>query len=101
MRFSADVYIFDEVLAVVDDAFMQRCLREVRALVKAGRTVLFVSHNIHTVKSVSDRGLWIERGRVQAVGPIDEVAELYTAASADDIARQATMHREYSAKVVR
>lgn len=78
MRFSADVYIFDEVLAVVDDEFQQRCLREMRALVNAGRTVLFVSHNIHVVKAISDRGLWINRGRVQAIGPIEEVAEQYS-----------------------
>jgi lipopolysaccharide transport system ATP-binding protein len=83
MRFPADVYIFDEVLAVVDDEFTHKCLREMRALAEAGRAVLFVSHDINAVKAVSTRGIWLDKGRIRALGDVDDVAAKYAAAPAD------------------
>ncbi len=79
LRFPADIYIFDEVLAVVDDRFRARCHDEMRALVEAGRTVLFVSHNMQSVRYLADRGMWLHDGAVEMVGPIAEVAGAYEA----------------------
>jgi ABC-type polysaccharide/polyol phosphate transport system ATPase subunit len=77
VRFPADIFIFDEVMAVVDDHFRGVAAREIQRLHAAGRTVLFISHDIDLVRSICDRGLWLSRGRVQSDGPIDDVAEAY------------------------
>ena len=49
MQFPADIYIFDEVLAVVDGEFQARCLNAIRGLRRGGRTVIFVSHSLRQV----------------------------------------------------
>src|SRR3954453_13435026 len=78
MRFPADIYIFDEVLAVVDGAFRDRCLDGIQRLVGSGPTVLFVSHDLGQVSRLCDRTIWLDRGNVRAVGPTAEVLEMYT-----------------------
>lgn len=77
MRFPADIYIFDEVIAVVDDEFRNLAVREIESLVKAGRTVLFISHDLTLVRSLCNKGLWLENGAVRALGPVAEVADEY------------------------
>lgn len=76
-RFPADIYIFDEVLAVVDDDFRDRCARELRRLNAEGRTIIFMSHDLELVRSLCTTGIWIDNGRLEAVGDMDEVAEAY------------------------
>jgi len=77
MQFPADIYVFDEVLAVVDGDFQARCLAEIAGLHAAGRTVIFVSHSLDQVAEVCDRVMWLDRGEVQQVGPSDEVLSAY------------------------
>jgi ABC-type polysaccharide/polyol phosphate transport system ATPase subunit len=77
MQFPADIYIFDEVLAVVDGEFQGRCLEEIKRLHREGRTVIFVSHSLEQVADVCDRVVWLERGRVERDGPADEVLDAY------------------------
>jgi lipopolysaccharide transport system ATP-binding protein len=77
MQFPADVYAFDEVLAVVDGEFQARCIDEIKRLHREGRTVIFVSHSMNQVSQVCDRVLWLERGRVERDGPTDQVLEVY------------------------
>jgi lipopolysaccharide transport system ATP-binding protein len=77
MQFPADVYIFDEVLAVVDGEFQARCLEEIKRLHAAGRTVMFVSHNREQVAEVCDRVIWLEEGKVREIGPALEVLDAY------------------------
>lgn len=77
MQFPADIYVFDEVLAVVDSEFQARCLAAIKDLRNAGSTVFFVSHNMEQVREVCDRVLWLERGRVQEIGPAAEVLAHY------------------------
>lgn len=78
MRFPADIYVFDEVLAVVDDRFRAICVEEIRRLRAEGRTVVVISHDLDLIRSLADRGLWIHKGDVQRIGPIAEVADAYT-----------------------
>jgi ABC-type polysaccharide/polyol phosphate transport system ATPase subunit len=85
MQFPADVYVFDEVLAVVDGEFEERCLDEIDRLRGEGRTVVFVSHNLDQVERVADRVLWMKRGLVERLGPTDEVLDAY---------RRHTAHQE-------
>jgi lipopolysaccharide transport system ATP-binding protein len=77
MQFPADIYVFDEVLAVVDGEFQHRCLLEIKRLHAAGRTVFFVSHSLDQVADVCQRVMWLNAGRVQDLGPTDEVLDAY------------------------
>src|SRR3954471_9116501 len=77
MCFPADIYIFDEVLAVVDGAFRDRCLTEIQRLVGSGPTVLFVSHDLGQVSRLCDRTVWLDRGSVRAVSRTADVLDLY------------------------
>src|SRR5436309_1042196 len=72
MQFPADIYVFDEVLAVVDGEFQNRCLKEICRLQQAGRTVIFVSHDLDQVAEVCQRVMWLERGLLEQVGPTTE-----------------------------
>ena len=76
----ADILLVDEVLAVGDQAFQDKCLgkmREVRQ--REGRTVLFVSHNLAAVASLCTRALLLEGGRVIADASASEVCRMYAA----------------------
>jgi lipopolysaccharide transport system ATP-binding protein len=59
-----EILIVDEVLAVGDAQFQQKCLGKMGEVARGGRTVLFVSHNMHAVNSLCSRGLVLDRGRV-------------------------------------
>jgi ABC-type polysaccharide/polyol phosphate transport system ATPase subunit len=73
----ADVYLFDEALAVVDGEFRELCLTQIAQLGDAGRTVLFVSHALDQLEAVCDRVLWLERGTPRMLGPTAEVLAAY------------------------
>src|SRR3954451_5241894 len=77
MRFPADIYIFDEVLAVVDGAFRDRCLDEIGRLVGSGPTVLFVSHDLDQVSRLCERTVWLDRGSVRAVSQTPDLLDVY------------------------
>lgn len=73
-----DILLVDEVLAVGDASFQQRCLGKMGEVASAGRTVLFVSHNMGAVRRLCTSGLLLEKGQAVQQGPIDEVIERYT-----------------------
>ena len=75
-----EILIVDEVLAVGDAAFQKKCLGKLSAGAGEGRTVLFVSHNMHAVKTLCDRAVHIEGGSVVNEGPTDRVVESYLTA---------------------
>ena len=83
MQFPADIYVFDEVLAVVDGDFQARCLAEIAGLHAAGRTVIFVSHSLDQVAQVCETVMWLEQGEVKQVGPAGEVLDAYSRIHAD------------------
>jgi lipopolysaccharide transport system ATP-binding protein len=74
---AADVMIVDEVLAVGDAAFQNRCLGAMRDGTRSGRTTLFVSHNMPVVENLCDRVLWLADGKVVRDGPASEVVRAY------------------------
>jgi ABC-type polysaccharide/polyol phosphate transport system ATPase subunit len=76
--YPADTYVFDEVLAVVDDSFRDQCMDELTRLNRSGRTVVFMSHDLDLVTTVCQQGVWLEKGRVRETGPMDEVAAAYS-----------------------
>jgi ABC-type polysaccharide/polyol phosphate transport system ATPase subunit len=75
--FPAEVYVFDEVLAVVDDEFRDRCVTELQKLNDAGRTIIFMSHDLSLVTGICRTGMWLEKGNVRAIGAMQEVAYAY------------------------
>ncbi len=72
-----DILICDEVLAVGDYAFQQKCEKRMTDMCDAGTTLLYVSHNMESVKKVCDHALWLNKGSVQETGSVDEIAEKY------------------------
>lgn len=72
-----EILIVDEVLAVGDTAFQQKCLGKMGAFAESGRTVLFVSHNLDAVRSLSKTALWLKDGRVEMSGPAGEIIDGY------------------------
>jgi lipopolysaccharide transport system ATP-binding protein len=77
MQFPADIYVFDEVLAVVDGEFRARCMEAIKSLHREGRTIFFVSHNLDQVAEVCERTMWLERGNMRDLGPTAEVLRAY------------------------
>lgn len=73
----AEILIVDEVLAVGDYAFEQKCYARIDAFRKAGGTILFVSHNMESVLRVADRCIWLKGGRVEMDGDPKPVIEAY------------------------
>ncbi len=73
-----DILIIDEVLAVGDAAFQEKCFDRICELKRAGKTLLFVSHAPEMVKHLCDHSLWLEHGRVKAAGPPAELLEAYS-----------------------
>jgi lipopolysaccharide transport system ATP-binding protein len=74
----ADILLVDEVLSVGDLAFQRKCLGKMQDQTSAeGRTVLFVSHNLASIKLLTTRCLWLERGRLREVGPTEEIFRGY------------------------
>ena len=73
----AEIMLIDEILAVGDMAFQQKCYDRLAELREKGLTFLIVSHS-DSVKTLCDRAIWIERGRVIADGPAEEIFDRYT-----------------------
>ena len=72
-----DILLIDEVLAVGDVRFQRKCLSRVDKIADAGKTIVFVSHNLMAVQSICRRTLWIDHGRVMADGPSTEVVKAF------------------------
>lgn len=77
----ADIIITDEALAVGDAVFVQKSMRFLRNFLKTG-TFLFVSHSVNDVLSLCDNAVWLENGRVKAIGTSKDVVNSYLAAIA-------------------
>ena len=73
----SDVFLIDEVLAVGDQYFQRRCIQRIEDFLANGRTIILVSHDLHSVRSLCDDALWLDRGQVRAVGNAREVVERY------------------------
>lgn len=75
------VLLVDEVLAVGDAAFQTRCLRRLSEMKKKGVGILFISHDLTKVQQVCDRCLWLDHGKVQALGEVSETVGAYLQSS--------------------
>ena len=72
-----DIVLVDEVLSVGDAAFRRRALEALRSLIAAGKTVLFISHDMWNVRRLCSQILWMEEGQLRAYGEAGAIAEQY------------------------
>jgi ABC-type polysaccharide/polyol phosphate transport system ATPase subunit len=77
VQVDADTLLFDEVLAVGDEAFQRKCLDRFERMKAEGRTIVLVTHNMKTVEAFCDRAMLLDAGRVAEVGDPHSVAEAY------------------------
>ena len=75
-----DILLVDEVLAVGDAAFQQRCLGKIGEIVRTGRTVLFVSHNMAAVRSLCTQAILLEGGELKSQGTVEDCIQQYLSA---------------------
>jgi ABC-2 type transport system ATP-binding protein len=73
------IMLVDEVLAVGDKAFREKCYRRIEELLESGRTLFFVSHNERDLRRFCTRGLYLDKGRLVLDAGIDEVIDRYNA----------------------
>ena len=73
----ADILLVDEVLAVGDAAFQRKCLGTMEGVARAGRTVLFVSHNVTAIQKLCHRVIWLDEGRIAEEGDPRDVVGKY------------------------
>jgi len=74
-----EILVVDEVLAVGDAQFQQKCLGKMQEVsTEQGRTVLFVSHAMHSVKALCTSGILLNQGRIELRGPINDVVAAYS-----------------------
>ncbi len=72
-----EILIIDEVLAVGDTAFQQKCLGKMENISKTGRTVLFVSHNMSAVKKLCTKGILLRKGKASDLMKINDLVDAY------------------------
>jgi homopolymeric O-antigen transport system ATP-binding protein len=73
----SDILLVDEVLAVGDEAFQEKCYRKIAEFQRRGVTILLVSHEMEDVRRVARRTVWLHQGRVRADGPTSSVVQEY------------------------
>ena len=72
-----DIILIDEVFAVGDEEFKEKCVRRMKEMMKKGATLLFVSHDMDAIKENCERVIWLERGRIKKKGNSEEVLSCY------------------------
>ena len=72
-----DIVLVDEVLSVGDAGFRRRAVESLRRMIADGKTVLFISHDIWSVRRLCDRIVWMDQGGIRASGPAADIAEQY------------------------
>jgi lipopolysaccharide transport system ATP-binding protein len=72
-----EILLVDEVLAVGDAAFQQKCMERIRALINQGTSIIFVSHNLYLVQAVCSTAIYLERGQVKQFGATRNIIDNY------------------------
>jgi lipopolysaccharide transport system ATP-binding protein len=73
-----EILLVDEVLAVGDSSFQRKCIDKISDVAKGGRTVLFVSHNLASVRSLAENAVLLRNGKLAASGPTPDIINLYS-----------------------
>lgn len=73
-----EILIVDEILSVGDMAFQAKSEAKMRSMIGGGTTVLYVSHSINSIKSICDKAVWLDHGKVIKMGPAEEICDEYS-----------------------
>src|SRR5262249_7628623 len=79
IHMNPDVLVIDEALSVGDFFFQQRCIRRILEMKQRGVTIVFVSHDIESIRSIADRAIWMDHGRIHLEGDPRDVTAEYVA----------------------
>jgi lipopolysaccharide transport system ATP-binding protein len=83
-----EILLVDEVLAVGDMAFQQKCLERIRQYQERGCTIVIVSHNTAQIRKFCDRVIWLQSGRIEAYDGPDQVVDEYEQAMQNKLIRK-------------
>ncbi len=72
-----DILMIDEILAVGDPQFQEKCVKKMQSIIQQGRTVIFVSHQVERIRLLCDQAAWINQGRLMDIGTTSHVLENY------------------------
>lgn len=73
----ADILLIDEILAVGDQHFQEKCFNKLKELKNSGKTIVIVTHSMNQVKQFCDRAVWLYKGQIRKDGSVDEVLKEY------------------------
>ncbi len=90
IQVQADILLVDEILAVGDASFQQKCFDVFFQMRAEGRTVLFVTHDMGAVQRFCHRAMLLERGKVVAIGDPKDVADRYLELNFEDVGQEST-----------
>ncbi len=92
-----DILVVDEVLAVGDSRFQKKCLEQMAHSAQTGRTVLYVSHNMATIRQLCSRTIFLEKGHISFIGSVDEGIDHYLAdGGGNELVKDVSTHKERS-----
>ncbi len=95
----ADIYILDEILAVGDAAFQQKCIRVIQDIKKRGKTIIYVSHSMNDIKQYCDRVLLLDQGKTICLGTPDKVIDEYKRISIERSIEMMEVDKETAAEM--
>lgn len=72
-----EILVVDEILAVGDQAFQDKCHKRLEDMMNSGTTVLLVSHSVADIKRICQKAVWIDKSNLRFVGNVDEALQLY------------------------
>lgn len=73
----AEILLVDEILSVGDQHFQEKCLEKMKELKKEGKTMVFVTHSLDSVRQLCDRAVWLHNGEIKLDGDSEKVIEAY------------------------
>jgi teichoic acid transport system ATP-binding protein len=73
-----DILVLDEALAVGDTQFQLKCIEKMKEFKKSGKTIIFVTHDIYSVRNFCDRAIWMHKGMIKLTGDTISVTDAYT-----------------------
>jgi lipopolysaccharide transport system ATP-binding protein len=81
IEMNPDVLLIDEVLGVGDQRFHDKSMRAMKEKIKSETTIVYVSHNLNSVRELCDRVAWLDRGEIHMIGESNHVIQSYRKAS--------------------
>ncbi len=84
-----DILLLDEVLAVGDAEFQEKCFATFDRFREVGKTIVFVSHDLGSIARFCERAVWVQDGRIAAIGPAGEVLERYLPGALEPVRSEA------------